>query len=198
MLTLWPYTADRLARELHRIGQRDGADVYVVTVYVRSIPAEDPRRTVLEVRWDTETRHASRVTRASPASTPLDTRWATRHMVHGDHEIWDATQDPDGHDVLTRWCIEQGLRFHDDPEADDDDLTDEEILLKGDMVSGLIAVMRDLYSTGAVGEAFGRDIPVTLIPQDEHARFPEWNRQISPPEMYALFGPYYESIWSEG
>ena len=66
------------------------------------------------------------------------------------------------------------------------------------VVRGLIAVIRDLYSSGTVREAFGRDIPVTLMPQDEHARFPEWKRQISPPDMYTLFGPYYESIWSEG
>jgi hypothetical protein len=51
-------------------------------------------------------------------------------MFHSDHEIWDAKQDPDGHDALARWCTEQGLRFHDDLEADDDDLTDKEILLK--------------------------------------------------------------------
>ena len=84
------------------------------------------------------------------------------------------------------------------PTADEDDLTEEELSLREEMVTKLIAVTRDLHASGVVHAAFGRDIPVTLVPHDSHSPFPEWNRQIHSAELYSQFGPYYESIWSEG
>jgi hypothetical protein len=97
-----------------------------------------------------------------------------------------------------QWAAEQGTTFHDDPDADEDDLTEEELRLREEIVTRLIAVVHGLHSGGAVRAAFGRDIPITLVPHDSHARFPEWNRQIHSAELYSQFGPYYESIWSEG
>ena len=192
--SMWEHTSGRLAEALHRI---ESPDVYVVTVFLGAVPATDPRTTTLAVLWSTESHYASRMARASAVELS-DLRWGTEFMLRADNEIWDAEQDPEGHAALAQWAADQGLTFHDDPDADEDDLTEEELSLHEEMVTKLIAVMRDLHANGVVRAAFGRDIPVTLVPHDSHAPFPEWNRQIHTPELYSQFGPYYQSIWSEG
>lgn len=139
--SLWEYTAGRLIDELRGVHRQEGPDVYIVTVFLGAVPADDPRETTLAVLWNTEVHYALRADRAS-AIEAADLRWGTEFMLRGANEIWHAEHDPDGHAALARWAAKEGLTFHDDPDADEDDLTDEELQLHNEMVSGLVGVMR--------------------------------------------------------
>jgi len=93
--SLWEYTSDRLADELHRI---EGPDVYDATVFLGEVPATDPRETTLAVLWSMESHYASRA--AGVSAIELPTCAAGRSSCCEEHEIWHAEQDPDGHAAL--------------------------------------------------------------------------------------------------
>ncbi len=192
--TLWEYTARALRREFERIGAAE-PDVFLVTLYYTLPPGEDPRTATLEVQFNSERHWAEHVRRrpGEQAGSRWDYIWLAREAV-----LWDPDRDPEGHAALVRWALDCGLRHFDDPDPDENLVIEESMELDELMTRGLIATIRDLHASGAVRAAFGRDIPVTLVPQDSHDPYPEWNREANPPELYALFGPFYESIWSPG
>jgi hypothetical protein len=72
-------------------------------------------------------------------------------------------------------------RHFDDPDPDEHLVIEESMELDEIMTRELIAAIGDLHVSGAVRAAFGRDIPVTLAPQDSHDPYPESNREATCP-----------------
>jgi hypothetical protein len=195
-VSLWEYTTDVVSDELKRIA-RTAPDVYVVMVFVWTAPSTDPRWSTIRLRWDTEERYAERASGA-PDSDRLALRWSRQYLLRSDREWWDRDDDPPGHDALKHWAIDRALWFEGERDEVDDATVDLGLELADRLIERLIATVRKMHSDGTVQAAFGRDIPVVLMPHDSHSRYPEWNRDANPPELYAQFGPYYESVWGPG
>ena len=193
--SLREYTASAIRGELQRIGETP--DVYIVTLFIWTSPSTDVRWSTVTLQWDTEQRYAARAIRAPDRDRPA-LRWGWEYLQRTGHEIWDPDMDPEGHRVFESWARDQGLWF----EGDRDDYGDHErdlaIDLSDQLVEELIAIVRDLHADGTVALLFGRAIPITLVSHDSHEPYPEWSEQANPPELYAQFGPYYESIWGPG
>jgi hypothetical protein len=119
-----------------------------------------------------------------------------RNFLSAERLLWDPSDDPAGHEALEAWARDEGLWYEGDPFVKTDAQTEREVELFERIVAALIATIRDLHETGTLAAIFGRDVPVLLDHQDSHDPFPKWNQQANPPELYAQFGPYLESIWS--
>ena len=194
--SLWDYTNQALERELRHIETTADSEVYVVALYVASAVDVDPRWSTLRLLWDTEMHYGQRL--HGEAAELSDGRWDTTDFMRAAEPLWDPQADPDGHRALESWARENELWFDGAPLSESDDQIEREIALHKQIVAGLIATVRGLHDSGIVQAVFGRPIPIILIPQDSHDPYPRWNAQANPPELYAEFGPYLESIWSPG
>jgi len=190
----WEHTSRHVREELRRIAREAAGEVYVVTILVATEPSVDSRWSTIELMWDTEERFALRA--ASRGAEEL--RWSIMYLVAATRTLWDADGDPAGHAALERWARTEGLWFDTPRDQLRGAAIDRSIELSDGIVAGLIKMVRELHDDGTVHAAFGRPIPVTLVAHDEHSPYPQWSRQANPPELYAQFGSYYESIWSWG
>lgn len=196
-ISFWEHASRDIHQELRRIADSAGGEVYVVTILVTTEPSVDSRSSTIELMWDTEERYALRVQRgANPGSEEL--RWSIMYLVDATRTLWDTDGDSAGHAALERWARMEGLWFDAPRDQVRGAAIDSSLELSDRIVAGLIRMVRKLHDDGTVQAVFGRPIPVTLVAHDEHSPYPQWSRAANPPELYALFGSYYESIWSWG
>jgi hypothetical protein len=196
-ISFWEHTSLHVRDELRRIADSAAGDVYVVTIFVVTEPSVDSRWSTIKLMWDTEERYAHRAKRGANTGSE-ELRWSIMYLADATRTLLDADSDPEGHAALERWARTEGLWF----DAPRDQLVgaaiDSSLELSERIVAGLIELVRELHDDGTVQAVFGRPIPLTLVAHDDHSPYPQWSREANPPELYALFGAYYESIWSWG
>jgi hypothetical protein len=195
-LPLWQYTSGTLASQLREVDRAADGPVYVTGLHLSSAVDIDPRWSTIELHWDTETRYEKRAGENPPQ--PWNARWAFKHFLSSERRLWDARDDPQGHEALESWARDEELWYEGDPLDKSDAQIEREIELYERIVNALVATVRDLHEAGTIASIFGRGIPMLIEPQDSHDPYPAWNEQANPPELYAQFGPYLESIWSPG
>lgn len=193
--SLWDHTTERIQSGLQRIAGTEDGRIYAVSILLSSAVDIDPRWSTLELSRETEERYEAR-SGASPDAP--DTRWNTEYYLTAPGLVWDPDDDPEGHAALEQWARDRELWFEGPPLSDANNQIERELALHDEIVTGLIATIRGLHDSGAVTAVFGCAVPTILMSQDDHDPYPEWNQEANPPELYAQFGPYLESIWSPG
>lgn len=128
---------------------------------------DDPRRPVLTLRHNTETR----VAQALPgADDPADARWNLAHWLPGALAvIADRARDPTGAAAREAWIRELGLWYQDGLDADGRPVAIGLLALEiqDRFHSACVALARNLHSTGVVENALGRPVPI-LVPEWKH------------------------------
>jgi hypothetical protein len=193
---LWEYTSRQIQSGLRRIADEADDEIYVVAIFLHSAVVFDPRWSTLQLLWSTEENYRTEL--RDGQIDPDDARWSTGGWFRATTLIWDPNDDPAGHAALEQWARDENLWYDGPVPGADDEQIEREIVLFDEIVDGLIMTIRDLHDCGVIQAVFGRPLPVILLPQDSHESYPEWNQQANPPELYAQFGPYHESIWSPG